>query len=221
MDGWCTLQTARWWFTWFHPQRVAPEVTSQKQRGYATRGHCPLHSNNTGWIWRQMMPYSKLSRKFLTQNGVIDIFQWNAMSGECPAPMDTPLPWSTLGLDLGHRSSISFYRRSRQDCVACHGIPVRTRTSPTICWQIRGKSMSSTHQNYQDNRTCHVALWHHESFCRFGQCLSYAQIHWCKYEHMKIDTVYRMYMYMKSTLIYSIQIYTVHIQCINIHTSYL
>ena len=161
MDGWCILQTARWWFTWFHPQTVAPEVTSQKQRGHATRAHCRLHSNIIGWIWRQ------------------------TIIGEYPAPMDTPLPWSTPDLDLGHRSSISFYRRSRQDCVACHGTPVRTRTSPTICWQMRRKSMSSMHQNYQDNRTCHVALWHHEQFCRFGQYLSY----WCKYEHTNIDTI--------------------------------
>ena len=165
----------------------------------------------------------KIIREFLTQTGVIEMFipmkrnEWGI-----PSSNGYPVR-STLGLDLGHRSSISFYRRSRQDCVACHGIPVRRRTSPTICWQMRGKSMSSMHQNYQDNRTCHVALWHYERFCRFAQCLSYAQIHWCKckYGHMKIDTVYRMYMHMKSTLIYSIQMYTVHMSCINIHTSYL
>ena len=222
MDGWCTLQTARWWFTWFHPQRVAPEVTSQKQRGYATRGHCPLHSNNTGWIWRQMMPYSKLSRKFLTQNGVIDIFQWNAMSGECPAPMDTPLPWSTLGLDLGHRCSISFLQEISSGLrrMSWHTCANEDFTHNLLTNERKVNVFNAT----KTIKITELAVLHcgiMKVFAGFGQCLSYAQIHWCKYEHMKIDTVYGMYMYMKSTLIYSIQIYTVHIQCINIHTSYL
>ena len=193
------------------PTKCGPRSSQSKTKSHATCGHCPLHSNNTGWIcWDKWCHTQNYRGNSGTKWGFLQMFSpMKCNDRGYPAPMDTHLPWSTPGLDLGHRSSISFYRRSHQDCVACHGIPVRARTSPTICWQMRTVRVNVFNASKlwrQQNLPCCILVASWKLGRRFGQRnSSYAHIRWCKYEHMDIDTVSRMYMHMDSTCIYSIE----------------